>query len=223
VYFLDLLAEYGEGDTALPIIILISVVFTRVMQTMREVGRIARSGFSAADINKGLHAVLGERDVRRVELRADAVTRVARRRTLIAAIAMFVIATTLFWLVFEFFRIQVGPKEFKLIPPGGLMTLISMILFGISVALILRSPFRRPIGESLFRWVWLSPIGRSFIRISGRAAWKGGGSTQPTSRPATIPPSRVTHATPVAVVAPDRIEALEKRVIELERWRKDAG
>ena len=220
IYFLQVLTRYGEGDTPLLMIILVSVVFTRVMQTMREIGRIARSGFSATDINNGLQAVLGERDLRRVELRGDAVTRMARRRTLVAAIAMFVIATALMWTVFQYLRFQVGTREYRLLPPGGLIVLIAMILFGVSLALMLRSPFRQPIGEFLFRLTWLSPLGRAFIRLSGRKAW-GGQVPSVTRQGATVPPVRPTPAP--AVVAPDRIEALEKRVIELERWRKDAG
>ena len=56
--------DLSDGDIMLPVIILVSVLLTRVMQTMREVGRLARSGFSAADIHRGLKAVMGERDQR---------------------------------------------------------------------------------------------------------------------------------------------------------------
>jgi eukaryotic-like serine/threonine-protein kinase len=228
IYFLKLLSEY-EGDTPLFIIILVSVLFTRTMQTMREVGRIARSGFSAADIQNGLRAVMAERDQRRRELLADAHTRLARKRTLIMASLMLGGALALFAGVLHY-RVQVAPKQFRVNFPGNAMILPSMILFGVSVALLLRSPFRQPIGEVLFRVVWLGPIGRGFVRVSGRTAWKG--QRVIPSRPATIPPTRATQP-PVRApeftlrsvgderVAPNRIDALEQRVSELERWRQD--
>ena len=222
IYFLVLLSEY-EGDTPLFVVLLISVLFTRTMQTMREVGRIARSGFTASDIASGLRTVMAERDQRRQELRADAETRAARRRTLIAAVAMLAAAMAMFAIVMHY-RVQVGPKSHRVNPPGNYLILPSFIMFGVSVALLLRSPFRQPIGERLFRIVWLGPLGRFFVWNSGRKVWKrmAAGGTVTRSGVAVVQPRTTTPPVAAPVVAPDRIAALEQRVSDLERWRKEA-
>jgi eukaryotic-like serine/threonine-protein kinase len=212
--------DLADGDIMLPVIILVSVLLTRVSQAMREVSRIARSGFSADDIQKGLRAVMKERDQRREELRADDRTRLARRRTLIIAFGQLALAALFFYLALRF-RHKRPDGNFQVEPAGEVFVTTSMILVGISLALILRSPFRASMGERLYRVVWLGPIGRLFVRISGRSAWKETPAT-PASRP-TAPPTRQTlPPTTAPVVAPDRITALEQRVSELERWRKDA-
>jgi serine/threonine-protein kinase len=209
----------ADADVIFPVVILISVMLTRMMQTMREVARVAKAGFSAADIQAGLRAVHTERDLRREELRADAETRAARRRTLIAAAIQLIGAVALFWGGMQF-RYQVGPQRYQIDFPGGLMVLTATILFGISLALVMRSPFRQPLAERVYRLVWLGPIGRTFVRLSGRSAWR----SSPSPRPVTIPPVRTTQPPmqPPAV-APNRIEALEQRVSELERWRQNAN
>jgi serine/threonine protein kinase len=220
IYFLKIISEY-EGDTPLFIIILISVLFTRTLQTMREVARIARSGFSATDIMHGLRAVLAERDQRREELRADGETARARRRTLIAATLMLAGAIGMMAIVFHY-RVTIGPKEHRVNPPGNFFILPAMILFGVAPALLLRSPFRQPIGERMFRLVWLGPLGRAFIGISGRKSWQGQPAGVTRTRPTSVPVSRPTSPPVKVAVAPDRIAELEHRVSELERWRKEA-
>jgi hypothetical protein len=97
-------------------------------------------------------------------------------------------------------------------------------LFGVSLALLLRSPFRMPLGERLFRLVWLGPIGRAFIRAAGRGVARPN-STSGVSRggaPTAAKRPAVPVAKPTAARAPDRVDALEMRVAELERWRRDS-
>ena len=78
------------------------------------------------------------------------------------------------------------------------------------------------IGERLFRVVWLGPIGNGFVRLAGRglasesAASGVSGAVLAPSAPSQSAPARSS-----AVRAPDRVEALEMRVAELERWRRD--
>ena len=209
------------GDMVLVVVILISVVLTRISQTMREVGRLAGEGFGPREIIGGLTAVLAERDQRRAELSADPAIRLARRRTLIAAVAQLVVAIVAFWAAMRLRHPRPDGHGYYVAFPGGLYVLIAMILFGVSLALLLRSPFRRPVGERAFRVVWLGPLGRAFVRLSGRRAWRG--QTAPQSAPSGISRNATRVTVPArAVVAPDRIEALELRVSELERWRKEA-
>jgi eukaryotic-like serine/threonine-protein kinase len=214
-------ADGLDSDGGIIGMIMVTVVLTRASQAMREVGRIADTGFSADDIVRGLKSVVSERDVRRAELAQDAKVRQARRRTLYMTGLMLVVAAFSFRTALRF-RVPIpGTNNNTTVAPGGLLFLTSLVLFGVSLALLLRSPFRQPIGERVFRLFWLGPIGRGFVRWSGRNAWKGRAPI--ASRPATIPPTRATQPPmPAPVVAPDRIAALEQRVSDLERWRREA-
>jgi len=96
-----------------------------------------------------------------------------------------------------------------------------MILFGVSVALFLRSPFRAPLGERLFRLFWLGPIGRAFIRFGGRKARSRADTPRPIAAPAmnTSPTSPPVSIPPAAL---PQLAALESRVAELEKWRRES-
>jgi hypothetical protein len=127
----------------------------------------------------------------------------------------------MFWAALAF-RHQVRPGLYRVETPGMVLVLTSMMMLGMSLALLLRSPFRAPIGERLFRLVWLGPIGRGFIRFSG-------GSKRAASRPmpragaslsgnTAIAPNSVVSASP----PPAALADLESRVAALERWRRDS-
>jgi hypothetical protein len=202
----------GNLDVLLPVVALGGVLLTRLFQTFGEARRLARSGFSAGDVHRGLSAVVEERHSRRAEVRNDPSTRGTRRRTiavgaglLILAVAMFVggLAT----------RIPVGPSHVT--PTSGILLIFGgMLVFGIGMVLLLRSPFRMPAGERLFRIVWLGPIGTSFIRLAGRGlapAFSASALSSPT----------VSRAQPVEPIAPVAVPGLEVRVAELERWRRE--
>jgi hypothetical protein len=213
-------------DMMIPIVALISVLVTRVLQTFREAGRLAASGFTPDDVHRGLEAAVAERDVRRAELHADATTRRARRRTLIAAVAQLLGAVVMFrWALT--FRHFVRPGWYQVETPGIVLIFSAAILFGVSLALLLRSPFRMPIGERLFRLLWLGPLGRAFVRMAGRghASRAGGGPVAVV----TVAPAAVTSngahqakATVTVAVAAERVAKLESRIAELERWRERA-
>ena len=107
------------------------------------------------------------------------------------------------------------PGYYNVQPIGTVLILSAAIMLGVSTVLLSRSPYRMPIGERLFRLVWLGPIGRAFIRFAGRGV----------APPAAARPSGVRAVTPKpaaqpAVAAPDRVAALEFRVAALEQWRE---
>ena len=222
IMFLMMSAE-DPGDSSLLVVILTAVILTRLTQTMREVGRLAASGFTAADIHAGLRSVLAERDQRRAELGQDASVRSARKRTLIAALAQLALALGFFWWALQHRFPRPEGRGFYVDPMGSVLILTSLILFGVSIALLLRSPFRRSPGERAFALFWLGPIGRAFVRMSGRKAWKAGTSGRQGVRTSAVSAVRRPEVQSPArpVVAPGRIEALEQRVAELERWRKE--
>jgi len=212
-------------DSMLPLVLLLGVLVTRVLQTMSEARRLAVAGFTAGEIGRGLAGVMDERATRRGELHADAPTRQARRRTLKWAVATLVLAAVLIRGAFNF-RTQVAPNSFNIAPQGTVLVLSGMALLGVSLVLLLRSPFRMPLGERLFRLVWLGPIGRAAIRRAGRKVGTGG--SRASASGASVPGATALPAAalPVEVKAPsaggDRISQLEGRVAELERWRKNS-
>jgi serine/threonine-protein kinase len=217
---LRMMAKTGgtDDDLILPAILLLSVLVTRVIQTLREAGRLASAGFTPRDVHKGLRAVVAERETHRTELRADPITRRARRRTLIAAVGQLAMATIMARWALEYRYVNAAGDR-AIAVPGATLIITAMILLGVSLALLLKSPFRMPIGERLFRLVWLGPIGRGFVRVAGRGK---------TRRPAAVPVAAVAAksngAAPVRVPTTptgDRVAKLELRVAELEKWRAE--
>ena len=219
--------EGGSVDMLLPVLLLAGVLVTRVAQTFGEARRLAVSGFSAESVHRGLVAVLAERQAQRDTLRADPAARHARRRSVAILAAAPVVGFGMGWWAFTM-RKQVGPRSYQTPVAGILLIFGGVTLFGVSLALLLRSPFRMPLGERLFRLVWLGPLGRTFIRAAGRgvarpssvsgvASGVVGAAHVPSVKRAAAPAMK-----PAAVRAPDRIDALEMRVAELERWRKDS-
>ncbi|MDB4877369.1 MAG: putative serine/threonine protein kinase [Gemmatimonadetes bacterium] len=219
----------GNADVLLPVLLLVGVFFTRALQTFSEARRLARSGFSAGDVHRGLTAVVAERQSRRDELRGDERTRRVRRRTIAMGVVELAAALVMF----------VGGLSFRIQRDGGYATPIpgiilifsGTILLGISAVLLLRSPFRMPVGERLFRLVWLGPLGRGFARLAGRGIARGSGAGSLSAANVTVTRGssgrRAARAgpvpSPVGVAAPDRVAGLEARVAELERWRSNAG
>jgi hypothetical protein len=115
-------------------------------------------------------------------------------------------------------RIPVRPGLYRVNAGGMTMVMTSLILFGVSLVLLIRSPFRMPVGERVFRRVWLGGFGRWFL---GRAA-RG-------VRQSTSASTGNTGAGSVAVSAPARANSngtgtttlaeLDQRVRALEQWR----
>ncbi len=211
----------GRIDGILPVLLLAGILMSRVAQSLAEARHLAVSGFSAESVNRGLVAVMGERESRRSELRASPRARGARRRTLmLSAVALVAAALTATWV--RATRVQVGPQAYAVRPGGAVMIVVAFLVFGAGAVMIVRSPFRMPLGERLFRFVWLGPVGRGFVRVAGRGLGRTG--------PAASAGAGVMAAAPVvrtAVVAspasaPNHgLDALELRVRELERWRQE--
>jgi hypothetical protein len=129
------------------------------------------------------------------------------------------------------FRILVGPTRYSIRWQGTILVVASMILFGVGLSLFVRNPLRMPIGERFFRFAWLGPLGRAFVREAGAGVARA--TSAPLSLQSAIAiPARTKLDTFVTepvdsrggVALPDHVETdrvarLEKRVAELERWR----
>ncbi len=226
----------GDLDAILPMLLLFGVLLTRLLQLMSEARRLAVSGFTVSTIERGMEAVVAERENRRVELRADDRTRRARRRTMVSAVAQLAVAALLFRLALPF-RTTNADGSHTTSTPGVVLIACAAILVGVGMVLLMRSPFRMPLGERLFRRIWIGPFGRAFLGLAAR------GTGASSRRARTLPPAApVTGAAgttaargstitasasqepitvPAVTAGADRLSALEQRVLELERWRRE--
>ncbi len=213
--------EVGATYALLPTIILFVIAMTRALLVSSAARRLAVLGFRPADVSRGLHAVVDERENLRQQLRADPDTRRRRRRTVVIAVLLLPVA---FVLIRASLNVRIslgtGASVNRSGDPGAVggaslgrfvMAASGLSLLGVSFLLLVRGPFRMPIGERLFRLVWLGPIGRAFIRVSARGVGSAHGGTGRAVAGAT-------PAAPVQVTG-HRLAALESRVKALEQWR----
>ena len=209
-------------DTLLPAVGLLAVLFARTLTTMSEGRRLGETGFSATDVGDGLARVMAERARRRDELQADPNTQRRRRRTIIQGTVMLVTSIVMMRVAWSM-RVPVSPRQFATPPAGLLLVFSGFAMLGISLVLLLRSPFRMSPGERLFRLIWLGPVGRLFVWLAMR-----GVPSRPTAmhlaRASATPAPRadaVPHTSSASLVHADPLGTLDARVRELERWRRE--
>ena len=207
-------------DSLLPLLVLVGVVITRVLQVSSEARRLAVAGFSVADVLKGMHAVVDEREAMRGQLRPNVEVQKRRRWTVRIAWAQAVGSVVLFWWALQL-RVQVGPRSYDVGIGATTMVITSLILFGVSFLLLLRSPFRMPVGERLFRMIWLGGFGRWFLSLAARGiAPSATASTGTTGATATAPRPVVIATSPPQE---STLAALDRRVRALEDWRQSTS
>ena len=224
----------GTAWAAIPGFFLGAIGLTRALQASSAARRLALLGFQPKEVVAGLRGTVDERESMRQQLRADADTRRRRRKTLITAAIMLPIAVVLIqlslnirWSIGSNVGVVTRPAEQSVKSTPGRVTAAAtgLSLFGVAFLLLARSPFRMPVGERMFRLVWLGPLGEAFLKFSARGVEK-----RPTGT--TIPgangPPAVTRPPPPPVASsprpakPDRMASLEERVAALERWRNGA-
>jgi hypothetical protein len=207
-------------DTMLPVAGLLAILVTRTLTTMSEGRRLAVAGFSAADVMDGMQRVVAERVTRREELRADPETQRRRRRTVWWGIGLLVAAVAFIRIAYGL-RVPLGPQRYASPPLGIALVFSGFALLGTSLVLLLKSPFRMPPGERIFRLLWLGPIGRGFVRLSMRGVKTRGDVARSSAKPVAVV-APVAAPLPVRA-ATDPIASLDARVAELERWRRSRG
>jgi hypothetical protein len=221
--------KVGTAWAAIPGIFLGSIVFTRILQALAAARRLAMLGFPPDEVLNGLRATVNEREGLRQQLRVDPYTIRRRRNTLRAAAIMLPIALVLVQISLHIkWSLGVGARvssaesaeSAKSTLGNIVMAATGLSMLGICLLLFLRSPFKMPMGERLFRLVWLGPIGRGFVRVASRGIAPRGGTTGVGVTPV---PSRVSvvakEPTRAPSASPDRMASLEQRVMALERWR----
>ena len=193
------------------------MIITRVMQVSSEARRLAMAGFSVADVQRGLTAVVAEREAIREQLRPNVEIQRRRRRTVWWAIGMLVVSAALFYAALQT-RVQLGPRSYRIGLGGTTMVITSLVLFGVSLVLLIRSPFRMPVGERLFRRVWLGAFGRWFLRRAARGIRPSAtASTGSTGASAVVVAAQATNGTRSNGTT---LGDLDRRVHELEQWRR---
>jgi hypothetical protein len=227
VFMIVIMFSSGKRDSVdslLPPFALLGVMITVATQTLREARRLRLSGFTSAEILRGLNAVVAERQVRRDELRADPAVRQARKRSIRWALALLAGGVAAIVMV-RWFRHPVPgePGHFSITTGGLVLVLAGMLLIGFSLPLLLRSPFKMALPERLFRTVWLGPFGRGVFALAGLGRVKPPGTTVASAAvvsrvPSVTPPTTNPITSPV--VAPPDVGRLETRVAALERWRE---
>jgi hypothetical protein len=203
-------------DALLPVIVLFGVAMTRVMQTNAEARRLAMAGFSVPDVSKGMQGVVDEREAMRAQVRPNVEVQGRRRRTVRMALVMLLMSVVLFYGALAS-RVQLGPRQFRIGFGGTTMAITSLILLGVSLVLLIRSPFRMPVGERLFRRIWLGAFGRWFLRRAAR-----GLKPSSTASSGTTGPSLSAPAVAATNGSGDKasLHDLDRRVRELEQWRR---
>ena len=200
----------GSLDALIPIVLLLAVGITRIVQTSAAARRLALQGFGPAEMLKGLRAVLDEREGLRKQLRADPVMTGRRRSTVNWARVQVVVAVALVFVVMRG-RVEYAPHKYRVGTIGVALLITGVILFAVSVLMLARSPFRALPGERLFGLLWLGPIGRAFLRYSARGIATG---RETPSLP------EISVAQPAVDPPPDRLAVLEARLAELEKERR---
>jgi hypothetical protein len=216
-------ARVGRLDVALPVVLLLSLMIARIVTTMSEGRRLVAAGFPIDEVMRGLHAVVAERSTRRAEVRAQPETRRRRRTTIAWSVPGLAVALLMAWTALRL-RVRVSPTQWESPAAGILLIFSACALFGASLVLLIASPLRMPLGELLFRIVWLGPVGRSFIRLSAVGLPQTPASLRTAARTGEAKAaSRRTPAVAIAATpphAPVRPRGtLEERVAALERWR----
>jgi len=215
-------ANFNNLDAVLPLLILAGVGLTRVSQTLSEARRLANDGFSAADIHRGLVAVIDERAERRLELRNSKSARRTRRRTVWWTVGLIVGAFAMAAGALHFRR-ERQPGYYTTSLPGVILIFAAAVALGVGLVLALRSPFRMPLKERLLRLIWLGPVGRAIFDLTGRRVRRAvnvpGVVTAPALRSMSDVPA---HRAPASAPAheSDRVAALEQRVAKLEAWQR---
>ncbi|MBC7841169.1 MAG: serine/threonine protein kinase [Gemmatimonadaceae bacterium] len=206
-------------DSMLPLVILFGVLLARVLQTLSEARRTAVVGFAPSETMRGMRATVDERAGMRAQLLLDPDVRKRRKRTIISALIQLVIAVVLIKVAL-LLRIEVRPKFYRMGVPGLMMVISGMVLVGLSLVLLIRSPFRMPIGERAFRLIWLGAPGRAFLRMAARGVSRSAASGSSQSIPVHAPVRRAEPApAPSPKTTGPTLATLDTRLTELERWR----
>ena len=240
---LDLIWEVNEArgwsvfDALTQQTFVVAILGGRLLQTVAEWRRLVALGYDGAVVRRGFAVILDEREAARAARRARPALVARRRRVVLVAAGMLVAAIVGYQLSLAA-RTRLGPMAWHVPPAAMVGFFASRVLGGIALVVLVRNPLRMPIGERLFRWLWLGPVGARLLRGTT------GTTVPPTGVPTGIPARQPTPvAVPVGVATPasvarmearsaprvvlsgaphpsEALAAAEARLAALERWRE---
>jgi len=204
----------GQLDALIPLLLMGAVATTRLSQTFSASRRLMQDGFTPDETLKGMQAVLAERTSVREAYRMNPEMRRRRRRALRMGGVLAVLAIVLA-VITRMRAVDRGNHHYSVGISGIVTGMLAIVLFGISLMTVMRSPFRAPPADKMFQRIWLGPLGRAFVRLSAKGVKRSGASSR-DSRPATTPPPPVTIPKS-ASESVDRLAEFEARLRALEK------
>lgn len=163
--------QVGDLQVSLPVFVMMAVVITRVIEMFHSVRRLASFGYAADDVVRGFRAVAEEHEQHRRHLQSDITTRTRRRSTVRRAVIQIVVGGALCGAALAS-RESLGGDSYHVGPFPAAVFITGVCLMGVSLFLLIRSPFRMNVNERLFRGIWLGPVGVAFLRLAMRPTRK---------------------------------------------------
>ena len=208
-------------DRALPLIVFCGIGLARMLQALTAARRLAELGFTPDETMRGLHLIVNEQQSLRDQLQLDPTIHRRRRKTLGSALATIGGAIGLLWFAASR-RVMIAPGQYDNPLYATVLLVCALMMLGIGAVLWVRSPFRMPPGERMFRLLWLGPVGRLFIHLGTRGVAPLSTAARAIS-PVTLAPRlvaadvRTPRPSPASMSA--SVPSLEQRVTALEQWR----
>jgi eukaryotic-like serine/threonine-protein kinase len=230
-YYITEINGWSPLDAMFSLSLFVAIGVGRVWQTRAERKRLQADGYDSAAIRRAFQAIVDEQKEARAALRAQPAVVARRRRVMLTAVAVFLLSYGLDAIA-RASRTQIGPTAWSIPPFAVALFFLASAMRGGAIVTLVRSPFLMPIGERLFRWIWLGLPGALLLGTRSSAATVG--RTVPPTQPVSgaiplaatpTPPANAGHPPrPAAHVDPPRPESpamsLDARVTELERWRE---
>ena len=219
----------SDLDAVVPVMLFLALLWGRLAQTFQEARRLVRRGFGRAEVQRGLSAVLAERDAERAQLRADPLVVARRRRQVMLLSAVLASSIVARWYVVTYQRVMLEPGYYKVTGLGIVLTYASIVALGVSIIGLLRSPLRRRAGEWLFRGFWLGPLGGAVLSLASRGIplrETGGvtaGSVTGGARATVAPVLAAATPAPAGAALGARLERIEARLDRLEESAPSKG
>ncbi|MBC7843315.1 MAG: serine/threonine protein kinase [Gemmatimonadaceae bacterium] len=220
---------FGNGNVFSLGLIASAMAWVSGMAAAQEVRRLRKNGYTVSELQRLLGVVQAERDDERGRRKADPLL-VARRRkrVLIAGALLLAQGAVLINMV----RGATSSGEAALKSPVAIVTFFGALLgAAIATTVLISSPFRRRLGEVVFRRIWLGANGaRLLALLGGRERNAAAGSADAPTRPtdssrATAPGARgktaagIANSSPTLTSLAADVDLLRTRVDALETKR----
>jgi eukaryotic-like serine/threonine-protein kinase len=198
--------------------LVVAILIARLLQTRGRWRQLRAFGFDGTSVLDGFEQIAEERKATREAIRAQPVMVQRRRFVFWSAVALLPLSFVVERIAMES-RVQVGPTLWDIPPYGIALFFLGNVMRGASLVMLISTPLRMPIGERLFRLMWLGPIGRWLL--DGRDQKRVGRTIPPTLRPTPVAQPNTSIASPTA--APLSMEQVHQRLKALEEWRSSLG